>query len=36
MIEEQDDDIEQFWWLLVFGFGMLLMGVHKLFKKLFR
>jgi hypothetical protein len=35
MIDEQDD-IAELWWLLVFGFGMLLMGVHKLFKKLFR
>lgn len=34
MIDEQDD-LAQYWPLFVFGFGMLLMGAHKLFKKLF-
>jgi len=31
----EQDDLDQYWGLFVFGFGLLVMGVHKLFKKLF-
>lgn len=29
------DDTEEYWGLFVFGFGLLVMGIHKFFKKLF-
>ncbi len=31
-----DDSLDEYWGLLVFGFGCLLMGVGALFKRWFR
>jgi len=31
-----DEFIDEYWGLMVFGFGLLLMGVGKLFKRWFR
>lgn len=30
-----NSDVEEFWGLIVFGFGLLLMGIGKLFKRWF-
>jgi hypothetical protein len=34
MINEQDE-LDQYWGLFVFGFGLFVMGMHKFLKKLF-